>query len=253
MYGKPAAGRRVAHPEYHSLTLPSRRRKPEFVSTSCPAVPGHGPEGADRGGHRREHLMPSQHAQRGAHPAQQRPPADRGAHGHAHAQHQQNSSPGEHSATEPGPVMCAPRPCRGNHINDAGGEEDGAADQRPPGRRFRGAVSGAGRHLIHPQSPGTRLTRTYPCSTQNTAPNEAGPAPPSTGAAPLHTSTPIANSTAPTASSARLHRFRGIRSARRIAVAPSTPGAPQYSLLAPATTRTTPQLTTNPAAIDDMA
>src|SRR5208283_592816 len=115
-----------------------------------------------------------------------------------------------------------------------------------------GAVSGAGRHLIHPQSPGIRLTRTYPSKTQNTAPNAARPAPPSIGDAPLHTSTPTASSGAPTVSSARLHRRRDIRSARLMALAPSTPRAPRYSLLTPATMRTTPQLTIHPVTIDEV-
>jgi hypothetical protein len=49
-----------------------------------------------------------------------------------------------------------------------------------------------------------------------------------------------------------LHGRRGIRSARRMAVISSSPRMPRYSLLAPATTRTAPQLTAHPEMTDPM-
>ena len=253
MYGQSTVRRRVAHPEYHSLSAwLGRRRKPELVGASCPAVPGHGPERAGRGGHRGKHLVPGQDAKLSPHPAPRRPPADGGAHGHVRAQQHQGDSPGEHSASEPGQIRRArwylPGPPRQRCPRQP------ASRRGPSPARWQAPTPfrAPGRHLIHPQSPGIRLTRTYPSRTQNTTPNEARPTPPSTCDARLHTSTPIASSAAPTASSARLHWCRGIRSARLMAVAPSAPRAPRYSLLAPATTRTAPQLTTSPATKDDV-
>ena len=77
-------------------------------------------------------------------------------------------------------------------------------------------------------------------------------APPSTGYAPLHTSTPVTHSTPPAASPNSLHWRRGIRSARLMAVISSRFRVPRYSLLAPATTRTAPQLTAHPEMTDSM-
>ena len=93
--------------------------------------------------------------------------------------------------------------------------------------------------------------RRYPSRTQNTLASAAMPAPPRAGCVRLHTSRPVAHSRPPAASSARLHLRRGIRSTRLMAVPPSRSRAPRYSLPAPATTRTAPQLTTQPATIDD--
>ena len=76
------------------------------------------------------------------------------------------------------------------------------------------------------------------------------PTPPSTGYAPLHTTAPVAHSTPPAASPVSLHWRRGIRSARLMAALSSRPRTPRYSLPAPATTRTAPQLTAHPAMID---
>ncbi len=78
------------------------------------------------------------------------------------------------------------------------------------------------------------------------------PAPPSTGYAPLHTSTPVTHSTPPAASPVSLHWRRGIRSARLMAVISSRFRMPRYSLFAPATTRTAPQLKAHPEMIDAM-
>lgn len=114
------------------------------------------------------------------------------------------------------------------------------------------AVSVAARHLIHPQPPGTCLTSTYASRAQNTAPRAARLAPPSAGYAPLHTTAPVTPSVPPAASPNSLHCRRGIRSARLMAVMSSSPCMPRYSLLAPATARTAPQLAAHPAITDPM-
>src|SRR5580704_3181707 len=65
MYGEPGAGRRLMDLEYYCLAvLTSHGREPEFVGAAGPAIPGHMLEGSGRGGHRREHLMAGQQAER---------------------------------------------------------------------------------------------------------------------------------------------------------------------------------------------
>src|SRR5580704_6580973 len=116
-----------------------------------------------------------------------------------------------------------------------------------------------GRHSMQPHPPVSRLTLAYPSSTQNAAPSPAMTPPPTaaaaacpgSGDAPAHTATPVATSKTPAACSTRRQRGRDIRSARRMAVSPSKPRAARYTLLAPATMSSTPQLAANPPASCD--
>ena len=114
------------------------------------------------------------------------------------------------------------------------------------------AVSVAVRHLIHPQPPGTRLTRTYASRAQNTAPRAVRLAPLRTGCTPLHTTAPTTHSMPPVVSPNSRHCRRGIRSARLMAVMSSSPLIPRYSLLVPAKAITAPQLTAHPEMTDSM-
>ena len=130
-----------------------------------------------------------------------------------------------------------------------------AANSRAPRATERqvtesAAVSAVAPHRIQLQPPGTRLTSTYPSRAQNTAPRTAMLAPPTAGYAPRQTSTPAAHSTPPAAQVRCLHRCRGIRSARLMAVVSSRPRAARCSLPAPATARVAPQLTAKPAVTD---
>ena len=111
-------------------------RKPEFVGASGPAIPGHGLERSGRGGHRREHFMAGQHAQRAARLAPQRPAADGSAYRHAHAQQHQDSSAGDNPATEPVPARRIRCIGGDKHVRDACAEQHAAAGHGPPGHRF---------------------------------------------------------------------------------------------------------------------
>ena len=137
MYGKPGAGHRLTDLEYYCLAVrASHGRKPEFVGTSCLAIPGHGLERSGRGGHRREHLMAGQHAQRGTRLAPQRSAADGSAYRHVHAQQHQDRSAGHNPASEPVPARRIRCICRDNHVRDACAEQHSAAGHCPPGHRF---------------------------------------------------------------------------------------------------------------------
>ena len=104
---------------------------------------------------------------------------------------------------------------------------------------------------MHPQPPGTPRTRAYPSRTQNTAPSPAIATPPSTGYTPAHTTTPATHSAAPATASTRRQLRLLTPSTRRTALSPGTRRAARYSLLAPATTSSPPQLATHPAANSD--
>ncbi len=245
---------RMVNPEYYGLAglagLAIGRREPELVGASGPPVPDHGAEWAGRGSHRGERLVPGQRAEHGLRPAQQRPPAEGSADGHPHAQPNQDNPAGDEAGEEPAPLG------RRRGIGpDQGRRAAPAANSRAPRATERqvaesAAVSPVAPHRIQPQPPGTRLTSTYPSRAQNTAPSAAMLAPATAGYAPLQTSTPAAHSTPPAAQVRCLHRCRGIRSARLMAVPSSRPRAARYSLPAPATARVAPQLTAQPAMTD---